>query len=261
MAFIPFAIGTIDLDYTPNAGGVSFGALVSGGAVTVILLFADWEAATVAQHHRVAPSPLVLAPRHPTLRLRRSDLFVVEPCLRSTSDEQSDTRRTEAPRSDVAALGGTKQARRDLEDATDALEIAREACARLEADLADAQVEVLHRQNAVLAARNACLAPVIVAVIERAKAARLALAAYRALLSALLTGHERGPEFPDEMSGVRARDDRLAPLAGLMADADRIMLVGRTTEEESAAASAAAAMKQAVLKLTADASVEIPPLP
>jgi hypothetical protein len=162
-------------------------------------------------------------------------------------------------RGDVVGGGATKQKRRDLEDASDAAEVAREALKTLEADLTDAESKVIWRQNAVIAARAACLAPVVEEIVERIGSARLALAAGRAQLSELLAGVERGaPTFDDVLARMKAGEAIRAPLEALKSRIDQVTLVNVTPEEAAAKEKAVVAMRAFVDRLATDATADPP---
>jgi NADH dehydrogenase [ubiquinone] 1 alpha subcomplex assembly factor 7 len=142
----------------------------------------------------------------------------------------------------AAGTGAVKKARRDLEDSQDARDVAVSLVGRIEEELAAGEAAASRAASAVIEARNKLVAPLAERLLERARAAKMTMAIAEAQVAAMLfTG-----------------DDSLA-LSDAKAALGRFRGSGNADTFQPAKA-AEQAMREAIGRLTADASVELPEL-
>lgn len=150
----------------------------------------------------------------------------------------------------------TRSARAAVQDHEDNLEVAQGAISRLEQDVAESKAAVEWAVVDRMAAANAALAPICSALLEQARAARRDLAIGKALLTELLSNPSRGaPEFRDDaLGGMRAREQITAPLSGLRAEVEGLMMLNPPDEERAAVEAAVAGMRSFLARLATDAT-------
>jgi hypothetical protein len=152
----------------------------------------------------------------------------------------------------------TRKARLAVQECEDVLEAARGALGRFEADAEEQDLQAKVAANHVIVCRNEFLAVIAERLLSQAREAKMTLAIAEALVAGLVfVGDDGAPRFADVFDNVKAKESRDRPLNEITAAFSRFRGSGNRDTFEAAAA-AEREMREAIVRLTADATVDLP---